>query len=120
MLSKERFSAIALLAAMAGIALLFFLAESFEPRPVKIKDIGNADIGWPVRVNTKVESSYKTGNTLLMQVFDGTGKIKAVAFNVSNETQAALCKNCFASLEGKVQIYKGELEIVVESVEEWS
>jgi len=120
MLSKERLSAIALLAATTGIALLFLLAESFEPKQVKIQDIGNADVGWPVRVNAKIESSYKTGNTLLMQVFDGTGRIKAVAFNVSDEKQAALCKSCFASLEGKIQLYKGELEIVVESVEEWS
>ena len=118
--SKERLSAIALLAAITGIVLLFLLAESFEPRQAKIGEIGNADVGWPVKINAKIESSYKTGNTLLMQVFDGTGRIKAVAFNVSSETQAALCKNCFASLEGKVQLYKGELEIVVESVEQWN
>jgi DNA/RNA endonuclease YhcR with UshA esterase domain len=118
--SKERLSAIALLAAIAGIAILFLLAESFEPKPVKISEINNGLVGWPVRVNAKVESSHKTGNTLLMQVFDGGGRIKAVLFNASKEKQALLCKNCFAILEGKVQLYKGELEIVVESVEKWN
>ena len=120
MVSMQRLSAIALFAAMAGILMLFFLSQSFEPKPVKIREIGKTLVGWPVRVNAKIESSYRSGDTLLMQAFDGSGKIDAVMFNSSKEEKAMLCKGCFASLEGKVQLYKGELEIVVESVEEWN
>jgi len=118
MVSRERLSAIALLAAVAGMAMLFLAAKTFEPKPVKISEIDKALVGWPVSVNVQVESVYRAGETLLMQAFDGTGKIKAVMFKASRENQAMLCKNCFASLEGKVQLYKGELEIVVERVEE--
>ena len=119
MLQQEKISRIALCVSVTGLALLFAFAEGFEPRTAKIREINESLLGWHVKLNAKVASSYQKDSTLFMQLYDGTGKIKAVLFKPSREQQALIGKNMFASFEGKVQFYRNELEIIVEGMEKW-
>lgn len=120
MISREGVSRIALCVSVCGIALLLLLAESLDSRHVKIKDIGMETVGWRVRVNARIDSFSQRDGIAFMQLYDGTGKIKAVMFKPGREEQALLGKNGFATFEGKVQLYKGELELVVLGVEQWA
>jgi len=119
MLQQQTISKIALLASMAGIATLFLLAENIEAKEVSIREIDEGMLDMHVLVKGQVMSSYQTNKTAIMELYDGTGKVKAVMFRPSKEQLVLLGKGSFASFEGKVQIYKEELEIVVERVEEW-
>ncbi len=120
MLGQERISAIALCVSIFGVALLLLFSEVIEARQVKIQEIDNSMLDWHVVLNARVESVWQKNDTIFMQLYDGTGKIKAVLFKPSREQQALIGKNMFASFEGKVQFYRNELEIVVERVEKWA
>jgi aspartyl/asparaginyl-tRNA synthetase len=119
MLKQETISLIALASSVLGVIMLVFFAESFEAREVKVEEIDESLAGWPVKVNAKVESAYLKENTAFLQLYDGTGKIKAVIFRPSPEQQSLASKNSFACFKGKVQVYRNELEIIVEGVEPW-
>jgi DNA/RNA endonuclease YhcR with UshA esterase domain len=119
MLRQETVSRISLLVSIAGVSLLFLFAEAVQPREVKIQEIDQSLLEWNVKLNAKVLSSYQHKNTVFMQLYDGTGKIKAVLFRPSEEIRPLIAKDSFASFEGKVQLYEEELELVVKRVMEW-
>ena len=116
-MKQERIALVALLASISGIALLFAMAESIEPKEMKIGEIGFEDDGLYAKVNARIESFSQRQGIAFMQLYDGTGKIRAIAFEA--EKFLELEKGMLAGFEGKIQIYKGELELVVEKVKEW-
>ena len=116
-MEQEKIAVIALLASIAGILLLLAMAESIEPKEMKIEEITVEKEGLQAKVNARIEEFSQRQGIAFMQLYDGTGKIKAIAFKA--EKVERLGKGMFASFEGKIQIYKGELELVVERVKEW-
>ena len=84
---------------------------------MKIEEIGLGDEGLQAKVNARIEEFSQRQGIAFMQLYDGTGKIKAIAFEA--EKFPELEKGMLAGFEGKIQIYKGELELVVEKVKEW-
>ena len=113
-MKQERIAFVALLASVTGIVLLFTAAEAIEPKEISIWEIGTENEGLQAKVNAKIESFSQRNGIAFMQLYDGTGRIKAVAFQA--EKFPELEKGIIASIEGKVQIYKGKLELVVEKV----
>ena len=116
-MEQEKIAVIALTASIAGIVLLFTIAQSIEPKEMKIEEISVEEEGLQVKVNARVEEFSQRQGIAFMQLYDGTGKIKAIAFKA--EKVEGIGKGMLASFEGKIQIYKGELELVVEKVNEW-
>ena len=116
-MKQERIALVALLASITGIALLFAMSEAIEPKEMKIGEIGFEEEGLQAKVNARIDSFSQRQGIAFMQLYDGTGKIKAIAFKA--EKFPELKKGMLACFEGKIQIYKGELELVVEKVEEW-
>ena len=119
MLRQENISRIAVLVSITGVSLLFLFAETLQPKEVKIQEIGQSLLEWNVKINAKVLSSHQRDSTAFLQLYDGTGKIKAVLFRPSEEEQPLIAKGSFASFEGRIQLYRDELELVVERVSEW-
>ncbi len=119
MIRQEKISLIALIVSVAGLAMLFWAAENLEAKEIKIDEIDKASIGQYVKIDAQIVSYYNNGNTAFMQLYDGTGKLKAVSFQ-QGEQKAAIGKNSFASFEGKIELYKNELELVVEKVNKWN
>ena len=118
MICRENLALLALLAAVAGTALLFAFAQGIGARQAKISEIGEEMEGTLVKVNARIEQLSVRKGIAFMELYDGTGKINAVLFNA--EKMGALPgKGGFASIEGKVQKYNGDLELVVEKVEKW-
>ena len=116
-MEQEKIALIALLASVTGILLLFAMAQSIEPKEMKIQEITIEEEGLQVKINARVEEFSQRQGIAFMQLYDGTGKIKAIAFEA--EKFPELGKGILAGFEGKIQIYKGELELVLEKVNEW-
>ena len=116
-MKQEKIALIALLASISGILLLLAIAQTIEPKEMKIQKITIEEEGLQVKVNARVKEFSQRQGIAFMQLYDGTGKIKAIAFKA--EKFPELEKGMLAGFEGKIQIYKGELELVVEKVNEW-
>ena len=116
-MQQEKIALVALLASITGIALLFAMSEAIEPKEMKIQEITIEKEGLQAKVNARIEEFSQRQGIAFMSLYDGTGKIKAIAFEA--EKFPELEKGMLASFEGKIQIYKGELELVVEKVKEW-
>lgn len=119
MLGEKHVSRIALCTAVFGVLGLLFFEQGIVVQNAKISSINDSMAGSPVKLNCLVESSFKKENTLFLRLYDGTGKIKAVLFSPKPEQAAVLQKGKFASVEGKVQLYEEELEVIIEKAEEW-
>ena len=118
MFKQEQILQIALITATIGIITLLFLSEQIKPQEIKIKDINNEFEGRLVKINAKVLTTRQAKQTLILQIYDGTGKIDAVRFNQTNFP--SIQKNSFASFEGKIKTYKGKLQMVIAKVEKWN
>ncbi len=119
MLRGYSIARLALITSVAGAFFLFFLSQAFQARETKIGEISEAMLGQCISVKAKVDSAFYKDNFVLFQLNDGSGKIKAVIFNPSREQRILLQKNSFVRLQGKVQLYEGQLEVVAEAVEQW-
>ena len=108
-----RITAIAL--SLIGLVATLAFSVLFEPQEISLKEIDAGFEGKAVKSKGFVRSSFKIQNTLITELFDGK-KFKAVKFNPTWEEQEALGKNSFVEVEGKVQKYNGELEIVIARV----
>lgn len=116
MLREELVARIALGIAVLGLAVLFVSNFIYEARDVKISEITEESAGSKVIVCGRIGSSFLAKGVLIFTISDGS-KIKGVVFNPGKEAFQLIRKNSFARIEGKIQIYEGELEIVAESVE---
>jgi len=118
MVSGQGMNRVSLGAAVLGVVLLLFASEAIEPKKVKIAEISEAMEGTPITVDARVVSRGERNGTIFLRLYDGTAGIKAVLFR-PDERQREIIGKGFASFEGKVQVYREELEIVVERVGEW-
>lgn len=116
MVKRESLALASLLCSVSGILALAALASQVEARPAKISELDESWLGTPVKLNAKVVSASQGKGMLFLELYDGTGKIRAVSFSPE---EAGVTKGGFATFEGKVQLYKGELELVIEKAEGW-
>jgi len=101
--------------AVLGIVILFIISYSYEAREVTISEISEEIKGERVIVCGRIDSSYIAKNVLIFTINDGA-KIKGIVFNPGREEYSQIRKNSFVEIEGKVEIYENELEIVAERV----
>lgn len=102
----------ALIWSVIGIFLLILLVYFSAPQQLEIGELENS-IGKIVSVSAEVKSiSYKE-DTVFLTLKDSSGSIKAVFFgNPSGE----LVRGDEIIVKGKVQEYKGSLEIVIQEL----
>ena len=110
---------LALATATAGVLFLFLLSLVLEPVEASIAEIDESMQGLTVSVSARVDSVLHKETFVIFTLNDGTGKLKVVVFNPSNEQRQLLQRNNFVSVEGKIQVYKNELEMVAKSVGQW-
>ena len=97
---------------ITGLLLIALLSVVLEPQEVSIKEINDGFEGKANRTRGLVRNSFQLRNVLMLELYDAK-KIKAVKFNPSEADFEVLKKNSFAEIQGRVQRYNGELEIVV-------
>ena len=112
-MQERTFTVIALIWSLVGLFVLLLLASYSQPPQVKINEL-EGNIGKIVVLeNVSVSSiSYKE-DTVFLKLKDSTGEISAVFFGAP---KYEIIKNDNITVKGKVQLYKGDLEIVIQEL----
>ncbi len=109
-----------LFCSVLGLAILFIGVQLAEAEKVDIGDVDADYIGHLVSVEGTVYSRYYNGEHLFFTLKDETGKIKVVIFESGIKKMRIepdeIIKNLEIGVEGKVQEYQGEIEIIPERI----
>ncbi|NMJ77337.1 hypothetical protein GLU64_02920 [Nanohaloarchaea archaeon] len=98
---------------VASTFLLLLSVSSHEQiKETNIEDVQPQDIGEKVKIRGTIVSFNKYGSTTIMTLSDNTGSLKAVSFD-SNKRFSTGQR---VGAQGKVTMYKGKLEVVIDSV----
>lgn len=106
---------ISFLLAVLGIGALFAVTETLRPTGMAVADITPNDAGAEVAVNGTIKSiSIKEGNIFItLQEKD----FRIVMFrSEANQSSYALKKGNMIEVTGRVQLYKGQIEIIAEKI----
>jgi aspartyl/asparaginyl-tRNA synthetase len=102
-----------------GIIGLFIVTNFSTTPQVRINSIDETKTGQIVSISGIVSSYYTSEGHVFMNVNDSTGTIKVVMFQKDAENNPwvyDIRKDDKVTINGKIQLYKGELEIVASSV----
>jgi len=106
--------------AIIGIGLLFLFAHNIEPLEIDVKDIDDTYVGRAVKVIGVISEKTLTEDekTLFLTVTD-VKDIKVVMFgdNLKDVYEEFLISDRVI-IEGDVALYKGDIEIIAESIKE--
>ena len=106
---------ISIVIAILGIIVLFFITQYNKETIVKVEDL---KIGQMERITGMVTSFYISKDEhVFLKVADNTGEVSVVAFKNSNIDEAYDLENGDQiSVLGRVDEYKGELEIIAKEI----
>lgn len=94
---------------LASLGLLILgLSAGQTPEKKSIENIEASDIGEKVTVQGNISSAYSTETASFIELEDSTGKISAVSFSGKGFSSGS------ALVVGRVDMYEGELQIVIE------
>ena len=96
-----------------GLLLLLLLAFAAEPEFFQISEL-DTKVGKIVAVQAYVDSVDYAKEVVFLKLNDNTGEILAVLFD---QPKDEILVDDIVAIKGKVQIYKGQLEIVVEELQ---
>jgi DNA/RNA endonuclease YhcR with UshA esterase domain len=104
---------ISLVASFAGLAGMFFIAGNANIDSVPAADITPDDVGRSIKVCGSVERKFISRNRhVFFDITDESGSLKVVVFN---STKAAVDSERVC-VTGRVNLYKGRLEIIADGV----
>ena len=115
---RERtFLIIAVIWSLVGLFVLLLLASFAQPPQLKISDL-EQNVGKIVQLNNVSVSAISYGkDTVFLKLRDSTGEISAVYFGTP---EYEIIENDAVAVKGKVQLYKGNIEIVIQELACWS
>jgi len=104
--------------AIIGIILLYFYSFTLVQNQIDIGEIDSGTVGSTVNVSGKVEDVYfhRDGH-VFFTLDDGTGDIKVILWkDVAKQLELSgsdrIRNNKTITIEGKIEKYKGELELM--------
>ncbi len=102
-----------------GLVSLFLISSFVDEGSINIGSVTSSDIGTIVKLCGNVTNKYTTKNKhVFMNLKDETGEIKVVVFNqTASKFNLNLIELNRVCITGKVNIYRGELEIIANRVE---
>ena len=109
-MEERTFIIVALLWALLGLFILLLLANFSQPPQVQISGLEDK-VGKVVQLNSvSVESINYKEDAVFLKLNDSTGTILGVYFD---KPPFDLVAKDVVAVKGKVQLYKGDLEIVI-------
>ena len=100
-----------LILSILGLVSLSIIADYSEPKSIKIIS-AEENIDRTVIISGKINNFISKPTVTLFNLVDNTGKIKAVSFQ-----DISWVKKCSeAEVTGDIALYKGQLEIIVDSI----
>jgi len=119
MISDSQLMKLSLAIAVIGIIILFFIVQLTELLVVRITEINEAMSGQNIITEGKV-SSFSTKEGHIFLTLSDEREIKIVMFKdraEENEIAYELKNDDKIRVEGKVSIYRDELEVIAEKIE---
>ena len=119
MINDEKFVKISLSVALIGVIMIYFSAAFAGSQVSSIKDIRESDAGKQVRINGTIFSISENKGNLFIGLQDGTGNMTVVMFERTARDQKsvyALKEGDKIIVNGQVNVYKNELEIISNSI----
>ncbi|MFP4116112.1 MAG: exodeoxyribonuclease VII large subunit [Candidatus Aenigmatarchaeota archaeon] len=116
-MKDEKLRRLCILVSVIGIVSLFVFVRISEPKKVEIGSLGEDDVGRRIKVEGTMENPYlHDDGHLFFHVKDGTGEINVVLFNddlESMDLDPTVLKNTRRlEVEGDVELYEGELQVI--------
>ncbi len=111
-LSDNRLIKISLVGFLVCFMLLFYLDYTYELDVSNIEDIDLSSINAYVKIDAKIISQSLINKNIFLEIKDNTGKIKAMSF----DTNFKLDETKKYYIVGKVSLYKGELELIIDEI----
>lgn len=118
MITDQSLMKIALIMVIVGIILLFLITIFIGTKEMTIGNVDERAIGQIIEIKGTVNSYFTKDGHVFMNINDGDeiqvvifekdAKVIPIAYEIKNGDNL--------SLEGKVQLYKDELELVVSSL----
>lgn len=117
MISDEKLAKLSLVLAAAGIVSIYLSIALIGPQETAIGEIDTTDIGKQVSVAGTVNSFNTKDGNIFITLGDGTGNITIVMFERTARGQRIeLNEHDYIEVEGQVNVYKNELEIIANSI----
>ena len=119
MITDKNLGYLCFILVIIGIAGIVIILQFTGPRNMGTGLIYENNVGENVLVSGVIKSYSESQGHVFMDIDDGTGEIKVVIFENTAKNQAhvyGLGVGGKVIVEGKVQIYKNELEIIADSV----
>lgn len=110
---------LSLATSLIGIVLLFAFAQTIESERAEIADVDKSFIGRNIELFANVDSFYSSDGNYFLKVSDKTGNITAVLFKqtATNFDMGKLKKSQQIILSGKINEYKGVLELIADKIQ---
>ncbi|MCX6775023.1 MAG: OB-fold nucleic acid binding domain-containing protein [DPANN group archaeon] len=103
---------VALVWSLIGLFILLVLASFAQPPQPTISQLGD-NVGKVVVLNANVTSIDYKQDTVFFSLEDSTGNISAIFFG---NPKYEIIVGDYVAVKGKVQLYKGDVEIVVQEL----
>lgn len=104
---------ISIFTSIVGIVALYFI---MQPAEIRIGDINRNYIGKSVKVLGEISSRYESKDGhIFLNLADSSGKIKVIIFK-NSKVEKSLEIGQMIEVSGKVEEYKGELEIIPKTI----
>ena len=96
---------------MIGLGIIHISHSFIQPEKVDIGSVDKTWVGNSVSVNGTVSSVHSSNETVFLTLQDGSGSITVVDFDNGNYRKGSSVR-----VEGYVEIYQNELEIVADEI----
>lgn len=119
MISDTKLKKISLAVAIIGVGMIYAVTLLIGHQEMQIRAITEDDVGRRVAVNGTVETYRSSEGNVFIKLNDGTGNITVVMFERTARNQQDiynLKKGDKITVEGQVNVYKNELEIISNSI----
>lgn len=111
-LTPKRLRLLATFLAFSGLLGLFALELLSEPKQIEISSLSEEFEGKKVKLQARPQNVFVSKSTLFFDLYENGSKIRAVKFNPTEEEVLLLKQSIFVEVTGKLQLFKGEPEVI--------
>ena len=118
MISDKNLKVLSFCISLVGIIIIYIVSVLTGQIFVEIGTVTESDIGKYVAINGTITSLSTNNGNVFIEINDNTGNITAVIFERTARTVDIynFKEGDTVFVEGQINIYKGELEIVANSI----
>lgn len=118
MISDAQLMRVSLIISVIGIIALFLIVQFIEPAKVRVSEIDDSMNGQIIATEGMIKEMTKMGGNFFITLYDEKD-IAVVMFKIQaekNDFVYQMKNGDWIRVEGKVAIYRGDLEIIAENI----